>query len=103
MTGAASLGSTLRLLCQLKPMDFVSSSNSHGLAVPGKGENAIQAASHRKPRVKVAKRRRVVHPPPELLILPSSTTLKALYEAVQATFSSVYYMFMAFQVGPAKY
>ena len=78
----------------------MSSGDSGGLAVPGKGENAAQAAAQKKPRVKIAKRRRVVHPPAELLLLPSSTTLKGLQEAVHAAFSSVYYMFSDFKVLP---
>ena len=91
--GAASPGTALRLLCQLKPLDFISSGEHQGLAGPGKGEGLAQAGSQKKARVKVAKRRRVVHPPAELLILPSNTTLKGLQEAVQAAFSSVYQMF----------
>lgn len=103
VAGAASPGATLRLLCQLDPLDFVSSDDSGGLAVPGKGDAAAQAAAHKKPRVKIAKRRRVVHPPPELVPLPSSTTLKGLQEAVHAAFSSVYYMFSDFEVLPKSF
>lgn len=39
-----------------------------------------------------------MHPPPELVLLPPSTTLKALQEAMREVFSSVYYMFSDIQV-----
>ncbi len=84
------------MLCQLEPLDFLSSGESGGLAGPGKGEAAAQA--QKKPRVKIAKRRRVVHPPPELIYLPGSATLKSLQEAMQSAFSSVYCMFSNFEV-----
>ena len=76
-------------------MDFVSSTDSAGLAGPGKAEIT---AGGKKPRVKVGKRRRVVHPPPELLVLSSTTTLKSLQQASQDAFRSVYRMFLDFEV-----
>lgn len=79
-------------------MDFVSAADSSaGLAGPGKADTA---SAGRRPRVKVAKRRRIVHPPPELLVLSTSTTLKGLQQASQDAFRSVYCMFSRLEVRP---
>jgi hypothetical protein len=90
---------SLRMLCRMKPMDFLSAGESTGLLGPGKADS--NAANLKKPKVKIPKRRRVVHPPAELILLPVGISLKKLHTAVEDVFKSMYRMFSSFQVTPA--
>lgn len=51
-------------------------------------------------QVKIPKRRRVVHPPPELILLPPGVSRKKTLLAVEEAFRSTYRMFSDFQVRP---
>ena len=71
------------------------SPDTSGTAGPGKaGKVGVKS----KPKVKMAKRRRVVHPPSELLLLTSRSTVKHLQVAAEEAFRQVYCMFDKFKV-----